>query len=535
MGVFKNMTLKLKFIIILSIVDVIFIGQGVYQFVNNNQLLSEARRISTTEMPLLGKLHAVKLNIVQVQQWLTDISATRGLDGLDDGFKEAEKHAQRFHGLINELSALDPSSKQSYQALIPAFDAYYQTGKKMAQAYVNDGPASGNKMMPEFDVVAAKITQAVDSMLPIMQKRVATALQSEEQTAAKAMWTLIISSIVILSGLAVLYVIMVRELTRLPKLVSELANGDLSQSFETDRKDEVGQIMGSLASMRDRMLTIIHHVQHLSADLNESSQKMTSISSTSGNKLNDLCGETEQSAAAMNEMSATTHEVSGNILQTSEAAQEANTEAQEGQKIVDRTIDQIRNLATQINQASETIHQLEKDSADITTVLDVIRGVAEQTNLLALNAAIEAARAGEQGRGFAVVADEVRTLAGRTQQSTEEINQMINKFQNCSQDAVKVMNASCEQANNVVKQATTAGVSLANIAQAVAKISDMSHQIASAAEEQSAVAEEVNRSIVRINDMANETRTGTEQVVSTSQQLNRMAAEIESLTADYRT
>jgi len=202
-------------------------------------------------------------------------------------------------------------------------------------------------------------------------------------------------------------------------------------------------------------------------------------------------------ATAMHEMTATVQEVAGNIGLTADSAREAREETEAGAGVVAQAKEQIRLLADQIEASSQTIAEVEQHSEAINAVLEVIRGVAEQTNLLALNAAIEAARAGEQGRGFAVVADEVRTLAGRTQESTEEINEMIEKLQACSRRAVAVMARSREQSGQAVAFADQSATALAGIADKVRHITDMSHQIASAAEEQRAVSEEINRNIVR--------------------------------------
>jgi methyl-accepting chemotaxis protein len=235
----------------------------------------------------------------------------------------------------------------------------------------------------------------------------------------------------------------------------------------------------------------------------------------------------------MNEMTVTVQDVAVNINQTASAADDAYEQTQQGSQIVQQAIAQINKLAEQVESSSRTINDLENHSEAINTVLDVIKGIADQTNLLALNAAIEAARAGEQGRGFAVVADEVRTLAGRTRQSTDEINEMIEKLQAGSRQAVAVMGQSREEAKSAVDFATQTGTALATITQAVEKINEMSSQIASAAEEQGSVAEEINRNIVKINDMSNQTADGANETATASRNLAHMATELQGLVARF--
>ena len=236
----------------------------------------------------------------------------------------------------------------------------------------------------------------------------------------------------------------------------------------------------------------------------------------------------------MNEMTATVQEVASHAAHAAEAATSARDEAQGGQRVVSANIDAIQRLADEVMQTAELINRLAEDSNAIGTVLDVIRGIAEQTNLLALNAAIEAARAGEQGRGFAVVADEVRTLAQRTQESTSEIQDMIERLQAGARNAVEAMEKGRAGAESSVRQAVTAGESLQAINQAVAAISDMNLQIATAAEEQSAVAEEINRNITTINMVADETAVGAEQTAEASQELARLAMNLQRIVSQFR-
>ena len=238
--------------------------------------------------------------------------------------------------------------------------------------------------------------------------------------------------------------------------------------------------------------------------------------------------ETDQIATAINQMTATVQEVARSATDAAAAAGQADQEANSGRDVVTKTVDSIQSLANHVEKAADVIQQLEVDTSEIGSVLDVIKGIADQTNLLALNAAIEAARAGEQGRGFAVVADEVRTLASRTQESTQEINTMIEKLQAGAKDAVSAMETGRDQARSGVEQALLAGQSLDSITQAVATINDMNTHIASAAEEQSSVAEEINRNVVNISQVANETADNVTQVADQSAELGNLASTLKS-------
>jgi methyl-accepting chemotaxis protein len=231
----------------------------------------------------------------------------------------------------------------------------------------------------------------------------------------------------------------------------------------------------------------------------------------------------------MNEMAATVQEVSRNAQYAADGALKADEEARNGAAVVTETIAAINSLSGNVENASEVIQRLEAESENIGSVLDVIRGIAEQTNLLALNAAIEAARAGEQGRGFAVVADEVRTLASRTQQSTSEIQEMIERLQQGSKNAVAVMEEGRRQTQAGVEQAARAGQTLQDITAAITSIRDLNTQIASAAEQQASVAEEINRSIVSINEVADETSLGMREAAMSSNQLTQYASQLQSL------
>lgn len=537
MFVVNNLSVTKQFAYLCGFLAVVVVVVSGILITSNATVSSQATEIADTEIPILNASHELKLTVVQVQQWLTDISATRGRDGLDDGFAEAANNAERFQELISRLSRLDAVNADRYQALLPVFEDYYRVGQGMAQAYIDLGPEGGNAMMAQFDEVAATMSTEVDDLLAATQQRAAEAVESQHQAVATASTLLWASAGGVLLMVAVMYFIIASALGFLPQVVSELqqiADGDLTSTYDVERSDEIGQLVCAMSAMRTRLLSMISQISGTTMTLSSASEEMSSITSQASSSINQQRSETEQVATAMNEMSATVQEVAGNITHTATAAQDANQETLDGKRVVDEAAGQIKQLAQQLENASGTIHQLEQDSQEITTILDVIRGVAEQTNLLALNAAIEAARAGEQGRGFAVVADEVRTLASRTQHSTEEINQMIDKLRSGTHQAVEVMERSREQARSAVDSAVSAGRSLSSISTAVARINDMSTQIASAAEEQSAVSEEINRNIVRISDMTDESAQSAGQTAEASHDLARIAAELEGLVGQFK-
>ncbi|CAN0593776.1 unnamed protein product [Ectocarpus sp. 12 AP-2014] len=310
--------------------------------------------------------------------------------------------------------------------------------------------------------------------------------------------------------------------------------GDLTRRIPVETNDDLGQLATSFNQVLANLQTMIGAIQQLSNKLDDGAQELATAARDNNNGISKQTDSISMVATAVNEMQSAIEEVAGNASRAAEITRSAQEKGNNSATIIRSSSEQVRRLASQINKAVEVIRKLAQNSENITSVLDVIRGVADQTNLLALNAAIEAARAGEQGRGFAVVADEVRTLAQRTQQSTEDIQAMISTLQTGVSDIVAVMETGSNEAVETEKLATEAESELNGILAAMADISDMNISVASATEEQTQVVDEINRSVTEINDLAAESARRSEGIDSISKSLAGYADDLKGQTGRFR-
>ena len=316
--------------------------------------------------------------------------------------------------------------------------------------------------------------------------------------------------------------------------VERVASGDLTHNLSVDRRDELGQLQGSIQRMTVELRQLISGIGEGVTQIASAAEELSAVTEQTSAGVNSQKVETDQVATAMHEMTATVQEVARNAEEASEAAVAADQQAREGDKVVNEAIAQIERLATEVGHSTEAMAELKRESDKIGSVLDVIKSVAQQTNLLALNAAIEAARAGEAGRGFAVVADEVRSLAQRTQKSTEEIEELISGLQNGTRQVATIMDNSRELTVSSVELTRRAGTSLESITRTVSAIQSMNQQIAAAAEEQSATAEEINRSVLNVRDVSEQTSAASEETAASSVELARLGSHLQALVGRFR-
>ncbi|WP_440074324.1 methyl-accepting chemotaxis protein [Pseudomonas fragariae (ex Marin et al. 2024)] len=382
-----------------------------------------------------------------------------------------------------------------------------------------------------------KMTTLGVSMLATSNDLIARQNKSRDADSAKSV-TMIAAATALALVLSILAAwVITRQITtplqETLEVVERVASGDLSRNLKVDRKDELGKLQATIQRMTVSLRELVGGIRDGVTQIASAAEELSAVTEQTSAGVNSQKVETDQVATAMHEMTATVQEVARNAEEASEAAVTADRQARDGERVVNEAIAQIERLASAVGNSSEAMGALKQESDKIGSVLDVIKSVAEQTNLLALNAAIEAARAGEAGRGFAVVADEVRSLAQRTQKSTEEIEALIARLQSGTQQATTVMDSSRELSTSSVELTRRAGGSLANITKTVSSIQAMNQQIAAAAEEQSATAEEINRSIINVRDVSEQTSAASEETAASSVELARLGNHLQVLVSRF--
>jgi len=468
---------------------------------------------------LFARSGAMKSNLELYTTQMTEIVARLKGYGEGLGFEQTDA--------LGELETV----VVGYQKLLDKVIAIHGGEKWRSDSYV-----IRTELGPLLDVIKGDLSKLVKNMQATTEQQSSSLL---DRVLGARNLVVVLFVVGLLVGLGCAFLIsnvVVKPLKAAVHAMNDIAegDGDLTHRLSANGKDEIAHLGQAFNKFATKVHGVVSEVMNSTSQLSSAASELSAITSQTSEGVVQQQMETEQVATAMNEMTSTVQEVANHAEQAASAANDANQESQSGNAIVKEGISSIDSLAKEISNASEVVARLEKDSENIGTVLDVIRGIAEQTNLLALNAAIEAARAGEQGRGFAVVADEVRTLASRTQESTQEIQTMIERLQHGAHDAVNVMTASQSRTGETVEHANEAGNALNSISSSVARINDMNLQIASAAEEQSAVAEEINQNIVRITDIASDASGSMQQIANASDELANLSGHLDQLVGSFK-
>jgi len=456
---------------------------------------------------------------------------------LDELLQDLEKlHAEYGLKLQDALGA----SPAAQSALSADAQASRETIKSMGKLFEDKVVMADTLDMPWaefFDQVSKAMEQTYRLDDRVLQF-VDGALQERLASKQRQMVLLVVALLVVFVSIVYLYggfyVSTRTTLKSLGRMMERVAAGDMTVNFQAQSRDELGELGDAFNQTVSKIHDLIEQVGRTVSEVERQTVRVESVSAESNQAVAGQRNQIEQVATAMNQMAATAQEVARSAAVAVGSAHNVNQETTSGRALVASQVGSIQRLAGEIDESVAVINQLAADSASISRVLDVIKGIAEQTNLLALNAAIEAARAGEQGRGFAVVADEVRTLAKRTQQSTEEIEQMIARLQNGVGAAVKAMGSSHQTADGTVSQSAQVQQALENILSAVGAIVDQNQQIAAAAEQQTAVAHDIDQNIVEINQAGERTSEGASETERASRELAGQVVELKRLIGAFR-
>ncbi|MEH6490849.1 methyl-accepting chemotaxis protein [Halopseudomonas sp.] len=536
----RNSSIGLRAAACFAVLALLMIMLGVMSLVQMQRMDQMAKQVDENWLPAIVETNDMGLASARVRA-LTLRAMTLSSTELADTL-------QRVQSAESEMLA----AEQRYEALIASEQERmaYEQFKAASERYMSQqrlvvGLVEAGRQEEAEAAVTGGLNQYADEMMlqlrhltELNQQGAAAAAKATDEGYKRGLMIVVglsLTALLLTVGLALLLTrSIVRPLAEALGVARVIAAGDLTQRFDIAGRDEPAQLLSALRDMQRSLSETIQGISNSSTQLASAAEELNAVTEDATRGLRQQNHEMEQAATAVNEMTAAVEEVARNAVSTSEASRETDHNARDGGEKVRQTVASINALAGDVTATADSVEGLAKDVHNISQVLDVIRAVAEQTNLLALNAAIEAARAGEQGRGFAVVADEVRALAHRTQQSTEEIERMISVVQQGAAGAVTAMQKSMGQANDTLGLAQAAGEALEDITRAVGSINERNMVIASASEEQAQVAREVDRNLVNIRDLSMQTAAGAEQTNTASQELSRLAVTLSQLVARFK-
>ncbi|NWB94738.1 methyl-accepting chemotaxis protein [Pseudomonas gingeri] len=536
----RNLKIATRAFLSFAFVTLLLIALGVLALWKMHLIREAAVDLQDNWMASLRQAGRIELTVYRIR-----LESFRLVSATDAQLKQTEAvRIQELKGTLDQQikaygpMVSSPEEKKVYEALQSNSIRYEQ---KLAEALQIASDKGTEAALVLLNGVIPPLVTELQASIETLEKindegAVQSGIMAQQQFDGG--FYLTIAIIVISCFLTVvLAVIFTRSLTEplraLLGSTRKIAEGDLRNEIRVDGKDELAQLQVSTAAMQTNLKNTLRHISNSSAQLASAAEEMSAVTDESNRGIQRQSLETDQAATAVNEMTAAVEEVARNAVSASQSTQRSERSTRTGADRVHQTITSIETLSSTVKATGQEVESLAQQAQNISKVLDVIRAIAEQTNLLALNAAIEAARAGEQGRGFAVVADEVRALAHRTQVSTQEIEQMIGAIQAGTGQAVVSMRRSNEEADKTLLIAHEAGSALSEIAQAISEINDRNLMIATASEEQAQVARSVDQNLISIRDLSIQSSSAASQTLTASHELSKLAVELNKVVTQF--
>lgn len=545
MSLFSNLKLKSKLLSAFGLCAVITIAVAVLGQSGVSRIHGMLQDTVTNNLVSIQKTDSIKANAIATHRDVFKAvnlglrkSSAEDVNAAAASFRDNQAEAESEFKLYR-ATPLEADERAAGDDFERDWPAYVAAAENVFSLLKNGDADQAAKLLDSAATPAyRKIIGEVKIMIASNARQAVGTAKDGEATNSQVTWSLIIGGIIAAISAITLGLIVTRMITRPLYLSVEsaarIADGDLTREISSDSQDETGQLIRALSSMQGGLKVTVQQIADASNQLASAAEELTAVTEDSTRGLVRQNDEIQQAATAVNQMTAAVEEVARNAASTSQVSSQTAEDAVEGQRQVKQAVTAMNSMTLEINDSTQRVETLAGQIRDITKVLDVIRGIAEQTNLLALNAAIEAARAGEQGRGFAVVADEVRALAHRTQASTGEIESMIKLVRTGADEAVHSMGKSQAIAQSTQSLATNAGLALERISEGVNQINERNLVIASAAEEQAQVAREVDRNLVNIQDLSAQTSAGANQTSASSQELSRLAISFNTMVGKFK-
>ncbi len=536
----RNMNIAPRAFLGFALIGGLMLVLGVFALNQMSKIRAAAEDITSNSVPSIKSLDEFTQLTLRLRVLSYRLMVNREPDVQQKTMELLESRNQQIRAAqaVYEKLISSPQERAAYDQYVQLLGQYRQIEDRMKSLSRNN---QVDELRTLLNTDLLTNSEAVNTVLSrLLEINTQQSLETNQQAADQyaSAFDLVVTLLVIATGLTFLFAWLLTNSITKPianalSAAEAIAEGNLTRPITVDGEDEAGRLLLAMSKMQDKLRDTLQRISGSATQLASAAEELNSVTDESARGLTQQNNEIEQAATAVNEMTSAVEEVARNAVSTSEASKNATTSAGDGRDLVQETVSAIERMSADVQSTATLIGDLANESRDIGKVLDVIRGLADQTNLLALNAAIEAARAGEAGRGFAVVADEVRALAHRTQQSTSEIERMIGSIQSGTEHAVDSMRNSTERAESTLNIARGAGMSLDTINSAIVEINERNLVIASAAEEQAQVAREVDRNLVNIRDLSVQSATGANQTSAASNELSRLALDLNNMVGRF--